>query len=257
MDFISTTDTVHLHSAISKTAALYGWPEIGLAAGTGIVAMALLQLTKDMAPLRRGSQRRWMQNWIADSVGPRGERGFFERLRHGAPVSVTKAEDRLIELATGGNEDAFYELPIEQMVAQMNAAAQVALDNPKYYFDLLAVLANGAKPDDLSMLRRGTSKTSRRSNDATSNYLEARSRIGHWVQRNLDAIQIDFGNRWKFLMQVAAIAISIFLVELSVALADPQSTVGTYLLAAPIGLVAGYLAPVFRDIIAALQTWRK
>ena len=56
-------------------------------------------------------------------------------------------------------------------------------------------------------------------------------------------------------MQCFSLTLTVLIVELAVA-ALPDSRFMTFVLALPIGLVGGYLAPIARDLLAALQNLR-
>ena len=236
-----------------------GWQVVGAIAAAGTVAMAILQVVKELTPLRRYFQRWWIRGWIAARVDE------FNRRRQSKGVDSTtltaatagKTEMLLVELSTGGDDRAFYELPIEQMIAQMNAAVQITLDYPKRYYDLLVIVSEGADPDDVAIVIT-SSPTGTRAKKAqpSQHYLEARTRVSHRIQRNLDAIQISLGNRWQFCMQFTALVLSTLMLEAAV-LSVAGATIGTVVIALLIGMVGGYLAPVTRDLVAALQTLRK
>ena len=135
--------------AIIRIGNATGWQLVGAVTAAGTISMALLQVLKDLTPIRRAFQRSWIMHWIgahADSYNK--NRGTDRR---GLPeASADKAQDLLIALATGGDGRAFYELSIEQMVAQMNAAVQITLDYPKPYSDLLVVMSAGADIADVA-----------------------------------------------------------------------------------------------------------
>lgn len=236
-----------------------GWQVVGAIAAAGTVAMAILQVVKELTPLRRYFQRWWIRGWIAARVDE------FNRRRQSkgvdsttlTPATAGKTEMLLIELSTGGDDRAFYELPIEQMVAQMNAAVQITLDYPKRYYDLLVIVSEGADPDDVAtVITSSPTGTRAKKAQPSQHYLEARTRVSHRIQRNLDAIQISLGNRWQFCMQFTALVLSTLMLEAAV-LSVAGATIGTVVIALLIGMVGGYLAPVTRDLVAALQTLRK
>ncbi|GEM_PF-1736407 len=217
-----------------------------VAAGT--IAMAVLQVIKELTPIRLAFQRCWVCSWIAE----RCQRFNAERdAEPDEPPPPTSAIARwqLAELATGREERAFYDLPVEDLVTQANAAAQIALDQPARYWTLLAVLSEGTSRADLRTLLIGQPTTG-----STQPYFDARSRIARRIQRNLDGVRIACGNRWKFLMLLASLVLTTAIVETAVAIhtEDFQAC----LLALPIGIVGGYLAPIARDLLAALQKLR-
>jgi hypothetical protein len=245
--------------AITAIGNATGWQLVGAVTAAGTISMAFLQLVKDLAPIRRVFQRHWITRWVAQHAEDYNRDRKQKGADKNAPpeVSPDKAQTLLVELATGGDDHAFYELAIEQMVAQMNAAVQITLDYPKQYSDLLVVISEGAELDDVSAVISHSPTGARGKRTAPGgDYLEARARVSHRIQRNLDAIQISLGSRWRFCMQLTALVLSTTLLEGAVlSVAGPN--LGTALIALLIGIVGGYLAPVTRDLVAALQTLRK
>jgi len=223
----------------------------------GTIAMAILQVIKELTPVRRAYQRRWLDRWFA----MRAERFTVAAVngdpmlahRYPLPVDAAEAQTSLVDLATGGESDAFYDLSIEQVVAQMNAAAQIALEYPHRYFPLLVTLSQGADIDDVVRVVARAEMDIREPDPAA---LDARNRVGHRIQRNLDGIQIALGSRWKLWMQSASIALTGVCVEVAI-VANVRYDWLTLLVGVLLGILGGYLAPVTRDLIAALQSLRK
>jgi hypothetical protein len=229
----------------------------GALAIAGTLAMAILQVIKELTPVRRGYQRRWLDRWFET----RAEKFTVEAvnagpnviLRDRLPVDAAKAQLTLVELATGGEINAFYDLTIEQVVAQMNAAAQIALEYPHTYFPLLVVLSQGAEVEDVARVVTRAEMGIREPDPAA---LDARNRVGHRIQRNLDGIQIALGSRWRLWMQLTSICLTVAFVEVAI-IANVKYDLLTLLVGVVLGIVGGYLAPVTRDVVAALQSLRK
>jgi hypothetical protein len=230
----------------------------GALAIAGTIAMAFLQLLKDLTPIRRWYQNYWLTSWFKERAKMFNSEAkkIHEKAKNIVPVDAAKAQSTLTDLATGGEEKAFYDLEIQQVVAQMNAAAQIALEYPHLHFPLLAILSQGASIDDVYEVLESTgSQTTKQLNQAA---LDARNRVGHRIQRNLDGIQIACGSRWKYCMQAVSIVLTVLFVEIAIfttVAQDERSAalfVGLFL-----GLAGGYLAPVTRDVVAALQNLRK
>ena len=196
---------------------------------------------KELIPVRRSYQRNWLTKWLAARVGVVAPPG--------AALAAVRSE--LIELATGGDDRAFFELPAEQVVAQMNAAAQIAMDYPRRHTALLSVLSAGVSADDLATFLAGPTGP-----EAQPRYTDARNRIGHRLQRNLDGLLIALGNDWRWWMQIIAIALTLLIVEIAVVLSTNWS-LAAILWAVPVGIIGGYLAPITRDLVAALQNLRR
>ena len=247
--------------AINAIGSATGWQLVGTITAAGTISMAFLQLVKDFTPIRRGFQRRWMTAWIeehADEFNKNRQRKDVDR-KVLSEVSPDEAQALLIELATGGDDRAFYELAIEQMVAQMNAAVQITLDYPSknFYFDLLAVMSDGADLGDVAAVV-SHSPTGARGKKAAppDDYLQARARVSHRIQRNLDAIQISVGKRWERWLHVASIVVSVILI-LAFFRFDPpgfaagnKMAIGSLILFA---LLGGMVAPVASNLVAALK----
>jgi hypothetical protein len=284
-------ETLHtIEEDIRQTADLLNWNMLATILVIAAVTMGVLQLLKDFLPLRWGVQQYWIKKWIVirakkysrekQQLSEKGQRrrevvsrNFLPRVKAtvcnmvGWVVYIVslkfiwesddlsdQAWKTLIELAAGGRRRALFQLPSDQLVAQMNAAAQIVIAYPKTYRDLLWVLSQGAPIKDVNTLMRHSSDgRSRSKEDETQRsepYLDARNRITHIVQRNLDAIHIALANDWKLCMQSAAILISLFLAFYA---GNPESR----MLDVFSGLAAGYLAPVMQDILTRLQSVRQ
>jgi hypothetical protein len=220
--------------------------------GVGTIAMAVLQVIKELTPLRLYFQCWWIGRWI-DERREEFENALDDKereaLKEPALPNQNTVKAQLAELATGREKRALYDLPIEDLVTQADAAAQIALDEPSLYWALLAVLSEGTSRGDLKTLRDGAPSTG-----STQPYFDARARIARRIQRNLDGVRIACGNRWKYIMFVASLILTTGIVEAAVAANTTDDR--AWLLALPFGIVGGYLAPVARDLFAALQKLR-
>jgi hypothetical protein len=231
--------------AFDNISGVAEWSVVGALVAAGIVAMAILQVIKELTPIRRAFQRRWMHDWIERRCDEFNEN---DEVRHIRPRA---AEADMMDLATGGDERAFFDLPAEQLVAQMNAAAQAALDYPSKHRDLLAMISEGADVEDINRVLDPPSS----GKEPEPDYLDARNRIGNRIQRNLDGMQISLSSRWQLWMQIAALSITVIIVEIAI-IYPGDATPGAILLGIPIGIVGGYIAPVARDLVAALKSLR-
>lgn len=226
-------------------------------AAVGIVTMALIQTAKDAAPLRRWFQRRWVRRWLAfqwrKAAGPQA-----------TPEGPHTAGDDLVRLATGGDAEALFDLPIEQLCAQMNAASLIVLDYPWRHVELLRCLAAGVNPRDIEALlaarelaEKPRSQQTPEDQKKLTDIADPRNRVAHQIQRNIDALQIAAGFRWKLGMQIASIAISALIIVTGLRMygaETPFRNTPLYILAA---ILSGFVAPVARDLVATLQQLRK
>ena len=254
------------------------WPIAVSMAAVGTLTMALIQTAKDIGGWRRKFHAAYLRGWLgkkAASFSRRAEqfpapRDYEELL--GMPgmklfaVDAEKAEEDLIRLATANDARAFYDLPIEQLAGQMNAAVQAALDYPMAHRDLLWCLAHLAELEDilailappLELLEKERDKLTPEDRRKVDTFVAARNRITHQVQRAIDGLQIAAGSAWKFRMQGWSMLLSAILGVLALVVATPKAEVGPSLgMFILTGIVAGFLAPVSRDLVAALQSLRK
>ncbi|GBL47658.1 hypothetical protein SFMTTN_3500 [Sulfuriferula multivorans] len=174
-----------------------------------------------------------------------------------------KAKKDLIRLATAGDPKAFYDLEIEQLCGQMNAAAQALLDYPERHSDLLSCLAALAETEDVEILL--TPSTPQVPGQPKPQALvDARARVIHQVQRSIDGFQISAGFRWKWLLQVTSFGVSFLITGIGFSLSQPSVakaletpwTRTQWITVVLVGLAGGFLAPIARDLIASLQKLR-
>src|SRR5437870_325214 len=88
-----------------------------------LIAAAIVQLIKDLLPVRRWFQRSYLKKWLNKRIAERQPRPDLE-------LNFDVAERDLIHLATGGDRKAFYDLETAQLCGQMNSAAQIAIAYP-------------------------------------------------------------------------------------------------------------------------------
>lgn len=210
----------------------------------GGVSMALLQTVKDLLPVRQWFQRFHLKRWM--------EEGAVEARKklNNLALSATKAEQDLLTLAVDGDRAALYDLQIEQLCGQYTSAIQIVLEFPSPdHVDLLAVTASKANGVDINLLVAGPPTP------PTQAFLDARNRVTHQCQRAIDALQITAGFRWKWILQVASIVLSAGLAWIAMAheKSPIQSTPFSVIFSA---ILAGFLAPVAKDLLAVLQKAR-
>lgn len=251
-------------------------------ASVGVLSMAIIQTIKDMLPVRNWFQqffvRRWLQQKANDAYNQSsawmkgaGSQWFGAEAKLTDPAADstkfekgpdwTVAEGDLFKLATDNDSDALYDLPIEQLCGQINAAAQVVLDRPSDHPDLILCLASVADPVDVArvMFPPAEAKAARPLDDDDArrrhdSFVDARTRVTHQVQRAIDALQITAAFRWKFILQLSSILLSGAIAGIGVWKFAPQAG---FLAVVGIGIMGGFLAPVARDLVAALQQLRK
>lgn len=227
-------------------------------AAVGVISMAFLQTVKDMLPVRRWFQAAWVRGWLRDQATQ------APPITTAIAVNADAAEADLFRLATSGDRSALYDLAIEQVTGKMNAAAQMVLDFPWRHEHLFCCLAAQADVGDLRRLldARPPEGGPRRelSAEDRSALIDARNRVTHQVQRSLDSLMISAGFRWKLYLQIASIVLSALIVWIGLMLfvREPIEVFVRHLpLYVVITVFGGFLAPVARDLVAALQHLRR
>jgi hypothetical protein len=236
------------------------WLTLSGAAGMGVVTMVVVQLLKDLLPVRRVWQRWWIQSVVRQQAAK-------------VNANPTQVLGDLINLATAGNARALYDLPVERLGGQFNAAAQVVLDFPARHTDLLRVLAAGADSADVQTLltQRPQALTlaaapatavpaapaNPQQNQALVGFVDARNRVANQVQRNLDALQIAMGFRWKLILQIFSLAVgvacAVAIARVWTGPADERASMPGSMV---VGILAGFFSTVARDLLAVLENLR-
>jgi hypothetical protein len=209
----------------------------------GGVSMALLQTLKDLLPTRQWFQSYYLKKWM--------EEGAAEARKNldNPSVSASKAEQDLLTMAVDGDAAALYDLQIEQLCGQYTAAIQMVLEFPSAHVDLLAVTASQANSADINLVLAGPTVP------PTQAFLDARNRVTHQCQRAIDALQITAGFRWKWMLQIASIVLSGVLAWVAMAYGPGTIAANPFSIVVS-AILAGFLAPVGKDLLAVLQRAR-
>jgi len=253
-------------------------------AAVGSVSMAVIQAIKNQTPIRNWYQRFRIRRWLLASIRHNYSRHWIVRAKHelymrfkadpsqrqDERIQLGNAEGELIMLSTSGDSEAFYDLPIDDLCDQIRKIISVILDYPTFHENLLRLLARGASPADIDLLLGvrevdSTIATSYSKEDAANMFRQmtaAKSRVLSQVRCSVDAIQIAIGFRWKFWLQVASMILSIVIGAVAFDLGAVQQPSGVsnwlkkYWDDLCFGLLAGVLAPIARDLVAAVEKWR-
>lgn len=261
-------------------------------AAVGTVSMAILQTLKDQTPIRNWYQQVRLRKWLLASIQGNYSRSWITRLRyrlrlrfpskkdpeHKVKVDrlrkeqlelLKKVEDDLIVLATSGDREAFYDLPIDGLCDQIRKVLSVILDYPNLHEELLGVLARGANCCDIALLLRADDIDSRgldasakeKAAKAFREITAAKSRVLSQIRCSVDAMQIAIGFRWKLWLQSASMVLSTVIGAIAFGLDGVRGSDGAIDWAicgraVAFGVLAGFLAPIARDLVAATEKWR-
>ncbi|PYI93626.1 MAG: hypothetical protein DME97_05050 [Verrucomicrobia bacterium] len=218
------------------------WPLALAVIATAATATAVVQLLKDLLPIRRQFQRSFLASWFSQRLAGKSKTVTHEQL--------IDAETDLIHLATGGDQSAFYNLEAAQLCGQMNSAAQIAMAYPNLHPTLLRFLAPEADEGDLDKIVAGE-----KADSDVNALLDARNRVTHHLQRSIDALQIAMGFRWKFYLQSVSYVVCFVLAFFCLSAVKQ----GGYTVAETIAVAicAGFLSPVISDFAGAVNRWQK
>jgi hypothetical protein len=232
-------------SSITAWIRLWGVP----LAGIGTISMALLQTAKNIFPLRQRFQELRIRAWLTARDSK----------------SSKNAEKDLIALVMAGDRTAFYNSDIDQLCTQIKNSLTAALDYPTLHEALISCLASSASKTDIQRLfnpphadvfLKPAHQSSPDEKEAIRQYATAKTRVGTEMRCAIDAIQSSIAFRWKRTLQIASLFLSAIIGVIALHIsASPglRPTVGASIV---IGLLAGFLAPVARDLVAAIENWR-
>lgn len=265
----------HSTSELISDLALLAWKGLAISLAYGLVTMAVIQFVKD-AGWREAFNHNRFNAWMNSLDG-------------------TEADKKLlIWLAAAGDRGALFTLPIEKMAGQIGVAANAVLDSPRAYPELLRVLgkdfqserktaappvasppsspenASSTPPvdeeNDLELLittppekLRPIRETAASSDvpGLTIRYSDARARVGHRIQRQIDLLQLRSAQHWTHENMILSLLISgaIGLAPLYLRgwLAGHYGAFQVISVAPAsilLSLIGGLLAPLLRDFVS-------
>jgi hypothetical protein len=225
--------------------------------GLGALTMSILQALKQGVPIRRWFQQYQMAQWLKLHAS-------VAKQNLGLEPCWTKAEGQIVLLSTDGDAAAFYDLEIEKLCGQWNAAIQIAIDSPNTYKDFFLCVAARALKDDVDTVMRHSCDAQLPTRMETESGAEdhqkrlalwqkhtiERNRVMHQIQRAVDSFQIKTSFRWKWMFQTASYVLSFILALSAMKISTHQGHTEEALIWAAL---AGFLAPVARDLLAGIQ----
>jgi hypothetical protein len=206
-------------------------------ATVGVLTKAMIDFAKDVIPGRLWWQQRWIGTWIE---------------RKGGSRQTVKA---LEQLAAAGDGRALYAQTSEKMVGLINAALQMALDNPRANKLLIVAFAGGATQQDLDLVLAGREEIKER--EYLARYVEARNRVASHIQRSLDGILVAMSDQWSRRLQVASIIVSSVFIYGAAASHGSIRSGGDVVLWFMVAFGGGLLAPGINDFAKTLTSLGK
>jgi hypothetical protein len=244
----------------------------GLLAAIGTLAMTAVETASNLWRGRMRMHRRLFQAWVRADLT-----ACFSRMHAWAgegdadtpsPSSLqrneaTEAERQFLQLACGDLRHAqiLFDQPTDRFAAQLQAAANVALEHPAQYRALYLFLTqpvapaptpdtNASQADHALWLAFTQGDMPASAGDPMADAMRARARLGNLVSRRLDVFQNAARYRWDRLRQWAG---SVLAGVLAAVVALQADWSGHGLLAVPFVLIAGALAPFANDVVNSLS----
>jgi hypothetical protein len=240
------------------------WEGVILGIAYGLISMSAIQFVKDFY-VRERFNRSAFYRWFKEMQGS------------------ARAAEQLIWLSAAGDRRALFSLTIDKMAGQIAMAATAIQEAPRKYSELLSVLAFSAEfektfeirenrrpeplSDDGSQLAdiyllittdlENLSADTPQSRALRIQYADARSRIGHRIQRQIDLLQLRTTQRWMRTNQTLSFMVATCIGFLPLLLRGWFSQqYGIFRVTAilpisiTLSLLGGWFAPILRDLIA-------
>lgn len=222
----------------------------------GVATMAVIQMTRDLFPIRRKFHEFEVRRWFDKAAAHVQEPEILEAWNKAgvAPPDPAKAFHQLVRLTTAGDANALLSLEIERLAGQMAAASRVTADFPPVGPDFMHCLAAYASPADLARVETERAAYASLAKEDQTAAAEARARVQHHIQRAIDGLQIGVSHRWKFWHHIASLAIGFVIVLAALSQQRKEWGMAGAVL---ISILAAFVAPVSKDLVAALQQLRK
>ena len=211
------------------------------------LTMSLIQVAKELLLLRKRFHRRRVLEWLHPSL----EIPALQELMASRPVAL---EEDLLQIAAAGNAGALYDAELEDVCVQLSAATQMLVDYPGQAPDLLRRIARASRAGDLDLIieKDGSQPDSPHDRQLV---FDARNRVRALTHRSVETFKLSTAAHWRRRMQIAAFILSVLisLVALIMTGGLRNRPFAVFLTA----LFAGFLAPVARDLLAAVQQLRR
>jgi hypothetical protein len=194
-------------------------------AGLGVLTSAVVQVLKNLLPLRYAFHRWALARW----------------LKRKNPARAAEIQPKILAIAANGNAFALYDAETDEFCRNLEAVGQIAIDHPGSYLEILQTLTSPLLANDIQTVTNAQADRQMR--------MDARDRLRQHLAQSLNAFRLSTTSKWTNSMHVSSFLISLGLASWALWLSSmssaPLPLFGTALLAA-------FLAPVAHDIVSAL-----
>jgi len=251
-------------------------------AAVGALAMALIELYKKLRDARTRYHARHLVSWLRETpenaaLPDQADNCLSELLQLTSGLARSRTDLAARQLMTSGGalpglltvplrrEHAVFALELDKMMGHVQDAIDIALTDPKAYPALFQFITAGVSPDDVSLWQafvesaHGDSGPGTESRNARRD-ADVYTRLQQSARRRLDAFQLYCSQRWatgnQFWANVVGVVVlgsALWWMNLRGTDAATTLSLGELLI---LSLAGGILAPVAKDMVAALQRVR-
>ena len=274
-----------------KDASEKAWSLVMFCVAIAALVMTLIQIARLLFPVRGAFHRKAMLRWFETNVGywpsaflpagassemrelasrgldqferlssrdrvPAEDRSTYEDLRTNSqrPTGPDKTRVRSSKLM---NIPAIYDLPLEQLCAQMTIGAESAIEESGEYKDILLCLSGKDYSKQVETLAKaGEGRLESVQED------RIRALLMRTIQRRVDAFQIETGAQWRSGIRSVAVITSVaFSVSITFSCMPGNRSfpqVLSYAVYASLaGILAAFLSMFIRDLTALVEGKRR
>lgn len=163
---------------------------------SGLAAMVTVETVKRLLPLRGAYNSRQVGKWLTDRLNTDGAamNQLVRAIGLDSNESPTGGVSRLRRVLRPGQFAEAFNLPVEQLSAQINAAIERVTRDPHAPADLLRTLCPGLDPTEFESLQRGRSTASP----------DTIATVAYNVSAAIDQLQIHLAGQWRHYLQATS-----------------------------------------------------
>jgi hypothetical protein len=231
--------------APTATALLGSFLLFSLAAGAG--SMAIIQLAKNIFGVRAFYQEYRVKRWLKGRSEASWETAYKDLIR---ALGYSKVPEGKLARS---EEHALFNLPVEQLAAQISLAADLAISYPTEYNDLLGALTGESGKPKTDPSIKPTNPTDASGGTRVPTDLDIRQ--SYQVRSGVDGLQLYVGQGWRRTVRLGAVLISGVLGVIWVRFLNIYPNLSlAYILS---GLIlGGFISWFLRDLVAIVERLR-
>jgi hypothetical protein len=187
--------------------------------------------------------------------------GEYPKASTRAPDTIPEPDaasiDHFLHRISPADPEALLELPIEQLTAQIHAAADLRLATESDIDSFLTAVA-GEPMSKVAVEKLSPAALPNASQTPEGNVeMEWRNSMSYTIQRRLDALQIDVRQRWRRYLRLLCMLVSAAIASILAAVFGLwENLASTVLVVILLSALGGFFSSVARDAIAVLERLR-